>query len=209
MKKLVFSAALVISVGLVGCSEKTTDEEAQKDERPMAEVSTEDALNKETLSLVNNEDGKVSEEEYKQIKFGMTSEEVFNIIGSKGTVVSKSDTDVDSHNFSIYKFETDSESSVSEMTFEGDKLSYKAQIGLETTKIEISLEQLNKLEKGMSKESAFAILGGRGALIAESEVLEIYSYNNQTSDANVTVVFIEDKFKSTGELKSSLQGINS
>lgn len=207
MKKLVFSAALVISVGL--CSEKTTDEEAQKDERPMAEVSTEDALNKETLSLVNNEDGKVSEEEYKQIKFGMTSEEVFNIIGSKGTVVSKSDTDVDSHNFSIYKFETDSESSVSEMTFEGDKLSYKAQIGLETTKIEISLEQLNKLEKGMSKESAFAILGGRGALIAESEVLEIYSYNNQTSDANVTVVFIEDKFKSTGELKSSLQGINS
>lgn len=204
MKKLVFSAALVISVGLVGCSEKTTFEEAQKDERPMAEGLTEDALNKETLSFGNNQDGKVSEEEYKQIKVGMTSEEVFNIVGSKGTVVSKSDTDVDSHNFAIYKFETDSESSVSEMTFEEDKLSYKAQIGLETTKIEINLEQLNKLEKGMSKERAFEILGGKGALIAESEVLEIYSYNNSTFDADVTVVFIEDKFKSTGELKRSL-----
>ena len=204
MKKLVFSAALVISVGLVGCSEKTTFEEAKKDERPMAEGSTEDALNKETLSFGNNQDGKVSEEEYKQIKVGMTSEEVFNIVGSKGTVVSKSDTDVDSHNFAIYKFETDSKSSVSEMTFEEDKLSYKAQIGLETTKIEINLEQLNKLEKGMSKERAFEILGGKGALIAESEVLEIYSYNNSTFDADVTVVFIEDKFKSTGELKRSL-----
>lgn len=90
------------------------------------------------------------------------------------------------------------------MTFEGDKLSYKAQIGLETSEIKINLWQLHKLEKGISKEEAFKILGGKGELIAESEVLEIYSYNNPTSDADVTVVFIEDKFKSTCELKSSL-----
>ncbi len=91
------------------------------------------------------------------------------------------------------------------MTFEGEKLSYKAQIGLETSDIEINLEQLNKLEKGMSKERAFEILGGKGALVAESKVLEIYSYNNNpTSDADVTLKFIEGKFKSTGELKGSM-----
>ncbi|MER2171911.1 MAG: hypothetical protein ABS938_14910 [Psychrobacillus psychrodurans] len=194
MKNLIFSPALVFSIGLVGCSEKTSDEEALIKE----------ASNKETLPLGDNEDGKVSKEVYKQIKVGITSEEVFNIIGSKGTVVSLSDSDDDSHNTAIYKFETDSESSVSEMTFVGDKLSYKAQLGLETSEIKINLGQLNKLEKGISKEEAFKILGGKGAIIAESDVLEIYSYNNSTSDADVTVVFIEDKFKSTGELKSSL-----
>ncbi|WP_329600456.1 hypothetical protein [Lysinibacillus sphaericus] len=171
----------------------------------MAEIPIEDASNKETLSLGVNEDGKVTEEEYKQIKLGMTPEEVFNIIGSKGTVVSKSGTDGDSHNTVIYKFETDGDSSGSEMTFEGEKLSYKAQIGLKTSDIEINLEQLNKLEKGMSKERAFEILGGKGALVAESEVLEIYSYNNNpTSDADVTLKFIEGKFKSTCELKGSM-----
>ncbi|WP_197413032.1 hypothetical protein [Lysinibacillus sp. F5] len=91
------------------------------------------------------------------------------------------------------------------MTFEGEKLSYKAQIGLKTSDIEINLEQLNKLEKGMSKERAFEILGGIGALVAESEILEIYNYNNNpTSDADVTLKFIEGKFKSIGELKGSM-----
>ncbi|MGE7024550.1 hypothetical protein [Solibacillus cecembensis] len=204
MKKLVFSTALVLSLGLVGCSEKTTNEEAQKDEKPIAEIPIEEASNKETSSLGVNEDGKVTEEEYKQIKFGMTPEEVFNIIGSEGTVVSKSGTDGDSHNTVIYKFETEGDSSSSEMTFVRDKLSYKAQIGLETSEIEKNLEQLNKLEKGMSKGRVFEILGGKGALIAESEFLEIYSYNNPISDAVVTLSFIEGKFKSTGELKGSM-----
>ena len=105
MKKIVFSTALVLSLGLVGCSEKTTNEEAQKDEKPIAEIPLEDAS-----KLGFNEDGKVTDEEYKQIKFGMTSEEVFTIIGSKGTVVSKSGSDGDPHNTAIYKFETDGDS---------------------------------------------------------------------------------------------------
>jgi len=199
MKKIVFSTALVLSLGLVGCSEKTTNEEAQKDEKPIAEIPLEDAS-----KLGFNEDGKVTDEEYKQIKFGMTSEEVFTIIGSKGTVVSKSGSDGDPHNTAIYKFETDGDSSGAEMTFEDDKLSYKAQIGLETTEIEINLEQLHKLEKGMPKENVFEILGGKGALIAESEVLGIYSYNNPSSGADVTLLFIDGKFKSNGELKGSM-----
>ena len=203
-EKLVFSTALVLSLGLVGCSGKTTNEEVQKDEKPIAEIPIEDASNKVTLSLGVNEDGKVTEEEYKQIKFGMTPEEVFTIIGSKWTVVSKSGTDGDPHNIAIYKFEIDGDSQGAEMTFEGDKLSYKAQVGLETTELEINLEQLNKLEKGMSKVRVLEIFGGKGALIAESEVLEIYSYKNPTSDADITLKFIEGKFKSSGELKGSM-----
>ena len=38
MKKLVISTALVLSLGLVGCSEKTTNEEAQKDETSLVEL---------------------------------------------------------------------------------------------------------------------------------------------------------------------------
>lgn len=205
MKKLIFSTSLVLSLGIVGCSEKTIKEEAQKDENPIVEISIEDASNKETLSLGVNEDGKVTKEEHKQIKLGMTPEEVFNIIGSKGTVVSKSGTDGDSQNTAIYKFDTEGDSSGGcEMTFRGEKLSYKAQIGLETSDVEINVDQLNNLEEGISKERAFEILGGKGALIAESEVLEIYSYNNPTSDAVVTLGFFEGELKSFGELKGSM-----
>ena len=194
MRKLVFSTALVLSLGLVGCSEKTTNEEV-----PIEELS-----NNETLSLGVTEGGKVTVEEYKQVKFGMTSIEVFNILGTKGTVVSKSGPDEESHTTVIYKFETVGDTSISEMTFEDDKLSYKAQIGLETTEMEVNLEQLNMLIKGMSNEKAFEILGGKGALVAESDVLEIYSYNSPTSDADITVLFIEDKFKSIGEVKRDM-----
>lgn len=190
MKKLVISTAFVLSLGLVGCSEKTTNEEAQKDETSLVELPL-------------NAESKITKEKYKQIKYGMTVEDVFNIVGSKGTIVSKSDSDDDSPRTVIYKFEADGDSSVAEMTFEDNKLSYKAQKGLETTNKEIDLEQLNKFEKGMSKEKVFEILGGKGALIAESDVLEIYSYHNSTSDAEVTLVFIEGKFKSSGELKFS------
>lgn len=191
MKKLVISTALVLSLGLVGCSEKTTNEEAQKDETSLVELPL-------------NADGKITKEKYKQIKYGMTPEDVFNIIGSKGTIVSKSDNDGDSPSTVIYKFEAGGDSSAAEMTFEDDKLSYKAQRGLETSTMEIDLEQLNKFEKGMTKEKVFEILGGKGALIAESDVLEIYSYHNSTSDTDVTLVFIEGKFKSSGELKFSI-----
>ncbi|MFS0877362.1 hypothetical protein [Solibacillus isronensis] len=52
MKNLIFSAALVFSIGLVGCNEKTSDEDALIKE----------ASNKETLPLGDNEDGKVSQE---------------------------------------------------------------------------------------------------------------------------------------------------
>ncbi|MEK4698344.1 hypothetical protein MKX47_02045 [Solibacillus sp. FSL R7-0668] len=189
---------MVLSLGLAGCSEKSINEETQKDEKTVAEIPVGDAS-----KLGVYVDGKVTEEEYKQIKVGMTPEEVFTIIGSKGTVVSKSGADGDPHNTAIYKFDTASHSPGAEMTFEGDKLSYKAQNGLETTEIETNLEQLNKLEKGMSKENVFEILGGKGALIAESEVLEIYSYNNSASDAETTVLFIDGKFKSSGERKGS------
>lgn len=194
MRKRLFSTALVLSLGLVGCSEKTTNEEA-----PIEELS-----NNETLSLGVTEGGKVTVEEYKQVKFGMTSKEVFNILGTKGTVVSKSGQDEELHTTVIYKFETVGDTSISEMTFEDDKLSYKAQIGLETTEMEVNLEQLNMLIKGMSNEKAFEILGGKGALVAESDVLEIYSYNSPTSDADITVLFIEDKFKSIGEVKRAM-----
>lgn len=190
MKKLVISTALVLSLGLAGCSEKTTNEDAQKDE----------------TSLVENPlitDSKITKEKYKQIKYGMTSEEVFNIIGSKGTIVSKNEAQEDSPSTDIYLFKTDNESSVAEMTFVDNKLSYKAQKGLETSTMEIDSEQLNKFEKGMTKEKVFETLGGKGALIAESDVLEIYSYHNSTSDTDVTLVFIEGKFKSSGELQVS------
>lgn len=197
MKKIIFSAALLLSLGLAGCSETANNEGTPTDENKLAEMPISDASNKETLSPI-------TKEKYDQIKMGMTPEEVFAIIGSRGTVLYENKADDDSAESIIYKLNTDSDSSASEVVFEDGKLSYKAQLGLETTRLAVDLDQLSKLEKGMSKESVFKILGGKGAIVGESDVLEIYSYNDATSDALISLSFIDGKFKGKGEIKVNL-----
>ncbi len=108
MKKLVFSAALVVSLGLAGCGETTTKEETPKDEKPAAETPKEDATKQETSAPAAKEGNvKLTEEKFKQIKEGMTYEEVVKIVGAEGKVLSETGSTGEPHHTVMYEFETD------------------------------------------------------------------------------------------------------
>jgi len=88
----------------------------------------------------------------------------------------------------MYEFETDGVLSSSTMMFQGGKLINKTQIGVETSDIEITLDQFNKLENGMIKEKVFEIFGGEGAVISESGDVVMYSYNGTVLGGNASLI---------------------
>lgn len=189
MKKIVFSAALVLSLGLAGCGETTTKDESAKEEKSVAETSNDSK--QETAAPVSKDDGKLTEEKFKQIKDGMPYEELVKIeTGSAG----------EPYHTVMYEFETDGALAASTMIFQGGKLINKAQFGVESSNIEITIDQFNKLENGMTKEQVFEILGGEGAVISESGDVVMYSYNGKTLGANASLMFQGGKLMNKTQL---------
>ncbi|WP_050615567.1 DUF3862 domain-containing protein [Bacillus testis] len=122
--------------------------------------------NTESSSKSSN---KLTKEKFEQIKDGMSYEEVTKIVGSKGTVVSESGDQGSNLHTVIYEFDTDGFMSNATMTFQGGKLINKAQVGLGgDSGAEITLEQFNAIENGMSYEEVTKIIGGEGEVLSES-----------------------------------------
>ncbi len=114
-----------------GCGEEKAKRRIRrKEKKSVTEISKEDATKQETSAQVSKEEGKLNEEKFKQIKEGMTLEEVFKIVGSKGKVISETGTNGDSNHTVIYEFETAGAFSTANMTFEENKIINKTQIGL-------------------------------------------------------------------------------
>ncbi|MEF7496972.1 DUF3862 domain-containing protein [Lysinibacillus sphaericus] len=187
-KKLIFSAALLLSLGLAGCGETATKDDSTNDSKQEASAPAAKA------------EGKLTEEKFKQIKDGMTYEEVVKIIGAEGTIMSETGSAGEPHHTVMYEFETDGVMSSSTMMFQGGKLINKAQFGVETSDIEITLEQFNKLENGMTKEQVFNILGGEGAVLSESGDIVMYTYNGKSLGGNASLMFQGGKLMNKTQL---------
>lgn len=191
-KKLIFSAVLVLSLGLAGCSSDSTKFEKPKEESTKQET-TAPATKEETSS------GKLTEEKFKQIKEGMTFEEVFNIVGSKGKVISETGTDGDSNHTVIYEFETDGSFSTANMTFQGNKLINK--IGMGSSDEKITIDQFNKLQNGMTEAQVFEILGGEGNLISESGNFKIYNYTGEKTLSSISITLQDGKLMNKTQME--------
>ncbi|MBD8520553.1 DUF3862 domain-containing protein [Lysinibacillus fusiformis] len=187
-KKLIFSTALLFSLGLAGCGETATKDASTNDSK------------QEASAPAAKVEGKLTEEKFKQIKDGMTYEEVVKIVGAEGNIMSETGSAGEPHHTVMYEFETDGVMSSSTMMFQGGKLINKAQFGVETSDIEITLEQFNKLENGMSKEQVFDILGGEGAVLSESGDIVMYTYNGKSLGANASLMFQGDKLMNKTQL---------
>lgn len=187
-KKLIFTTALLLSLGLAGCGETATKDESTNDSK------------QEASAPAAKEEGKLTEEKFKKIKDGMTYEEVVKIVGAEGNIMSETGSAGEPHHTVMYEFETDGVMSSSTMMFQGGKLINKAQFGVETSDIEITLEQFNKLANGMTKEQVFDILGGEGAVLSESGDIVMYTYNGKSLGANASLMFQGGKLMNKTQL---------
>lgn len=163
-------------------------------------TNNKDNTSDNNIEQTNDNEGILTAEKFAQIQIGMTYEEVVDIIGTEGTVISESGTKGDPYHTVIYEFETDGRLAAANMTFQDGKLINKSQAGLGNSEVEITLEQFNQLENGMTKDKVFGILGGEGVITSESEDTLMYSYNGTSLSANASLMFQDDKLISKSQL---------
>lgn len=152
---------LIIIIALVGGggedtvntnNEPTTNQETKTEPTP-----------KET------KEGVLTEEKFNQIQNGMTYDEVKNIIGSEGTVMSESGEEGTQFHTAMYDWETDGLFSSANFTFQGGKLINKAQMGVtETSDVSINIDEFNQIKNGMTYDEVVNIIGGEGNMISET-----------------------------------------
>lgn len=134
----------------------------------------------------NNPQDKISYDNFLNISMGMSYEEVRNILGD-GKEVSSNETK--GTKTTMYEYEGKGINNITIM-LENDSVISKSQLNLKEDKSNISLDDYNKINNGMSYETAKELIG-EGQLVTESSMMGsksyIYSYiNTDGSNANFT-----------------------
>lgn len=217
---IVFLVA-ILTLSACGGAEQTTDEqnETKATTQESTEQSEESVSEQKTLATEaeaeNTQETKteagtnnvLTKEKFDKIEIGMTYDEVVAIIGAEGTVMSESGEKGSEFHTIIYEFETDGFMSAATMMFQGGKLINKAQAGLDqNTEVEITLNEYNQLETGMSSQEVFNIIGGEGEITSETGEkgtdyhTVMYTYKGKGSlGANAILMFQGEKLQSKSQ----------
>ncbi|MGM0806476.1 MAG: DUF3862 domain-containing protein [Bacillota bacterium] len=182
---------LIIVVAIAGGGGEEKDTAQNNGAKP---ASTEPAKKEEPKAEENKDT--ISKDEFDKVQDGMTYEEVVKIVGNEGELLSETgEKDTQFHTV-IYSWEGDSGwGANANMTFQGGKLMAKAQAGVGGgSDIEVTLDQFNKLENGMTFEQVTDILGGEGELNSAAGDTKMYSYKGKGDfGANVILSFQGNK----------------
>ncbi|MEK3800392.1 DUF3862 domain-containing protein [Peribacillus sp. FSL H8-0477] len=185
---------IIIAVATSGGDDTSTDDTSINNSTESKDKSKEDKK------------GSLTKEKFGKIKEGMSYEEVVNIVGSKGTVISETGEEGTDLHTIMYEFETDGFMSNSNMMFQGGKLINKAQVGLGGgSDVEITLDQFNEIKNGMTLEEVVSIVGGEGEIISESGEkgssahTVMYSYTGDKLASSVSLMFQGNKLQNKSQ----------
>ena len=147
-------------------------------------------------NTVTKETSGITEEEFDSIETGMSYDEVVAIIGEDGTNISESE--VAGINTVIYEWTSSEIWGNANITFQNGKVVNKAQFGVSSgDDVEITLDQYNSIETGMSYDEVVEILGGEGSLLSDTEIAgsksQIYMWNGTSLGANANITFSDGK----------------
>lgn len=147
-------------------STNTKSNETKADENKESDTKAEEPKEEPKKEA---KEGVLTEEKFNQIESGMTYDEVKNIIGSDGSVLSETGEKGTEFYTVIYEWETDGVFSNANFTFQGDKLLNKSQIGVtDASDATITKEEFDKISNGMTYEQIVEIIGGEGDKLSES-----------------------------------------
>lgn len=201
-------AVIIIGAATSG-GEESTDQAKDTEKTEETSEAKEVAKTEETQTEEKPaaKEGVLTEEKFAQIKDGMTYEEVVAVVGSEGKLLSETGEKGSEFHTVMYEFETDGVLSNSTMMFQGNKLTNKAQVGLGGgSDVEVTLEQFNQIQNGMTLEEVIAIVGGEGEIVSESGEkgsefhTVMYSYTGKGSlGANVSLMFQGNKLQNKSQ----------
>ncbi len=143
---------------------------------------------------------KLTADKFNAIEFGMTYEEVLDIVGEEGTNISES-TIMD-YVTAIYQWEEGLNNF--NVTFENNIVVGKSQFGVNSiTGSNVTLEMYNSIKNGMTYEDVVAVFGSDGALLSTVKTFDtvttIYMWDGNTLGGNCNVTFIDGEFISKSQ----------
>ena len=158
-------------------------------------ISSSNGIESDTAAEEKKSTG-LTEEKYNNIKTSMTYDEVVDIIGEEGTNISESE--IAGIKTIIYEWTSSEKWGNATITFQDGKVVNKAQFGVSSgDNVEITLEQYNSIETGMTYDDVVALLGGEGSLISDTELAgstsQIYMWKGKSIGSNANVTFSDGK----------------
>lgn len=155
------------------------------------------------------EEGVLTQEKFDQIKDEMSYEEVVKIIGSEGTLVSETgEKGTDLHTVMYEWTSADTALGNANFMFQGNKLRTKAQAGLgegANSDVQITAEEFEKIQNGMSYEEVQQIVGGEGELTSETGAagkqyhMIMITYYGDAIGSNAVLSFTENKLETKSQ----------
>lgn len=149
----------------------------------------------ESSSSPENTEG-INADKFNQIQNGMTYDEVVAIIGEDGTSISESElADIKTE---IYEWQSHDGWGNANITFQNGKVVNKAQFGVDSGNgVEITMDQYNSVETGMTYDEVVALLGGDGTLLSDTELAgstsQIYMWEGSSVGSNANITFSDGK----------------
>jgi len=171
---------LFVLFGILG-SGSDSNENSNTNDNSVSNVSTQ---KEEVVSTK-----KLTADKYNSIDFGMSYEDVVGIIGEEGENISE--VAIGDIVTTIYQW--DEGLTNCNVTIQNDEVTGKAQLGIIDSDVKITMEMYNAVESGMSYAEVVEILGGEGAPLSTSKVLDsvsvIYMWNGKTLGSNCNITF--------------------
>ncbi|CAF1443719.1 unnamed protein product [Adineta ricciae] len=108
-------------------------------------------------------------QQYTRIQIGWTQQQVTQLLGDSGTLLSQSGTQNSPYQMTMVQYKgSQSSFSLAIFTFQGGKLFSKAQSGLDTTDYQITPQQYNQLQIGWTRDQVTSLVGSQGNAISEA-----------------------------------------
>ena len=123
----------------------------------------------------------------------MSYEEVVGIIGEEGENISE--VAISDIVTTIYQW--DEGLTNCNITIQNDEVTGKAQFGIITSSVEITMEMYEAVKNGMTYEEVVEIFGGEGAPMSSSKLLDsvsiIYMWEGESLGSNCNITFQDGK----------------
>ena len=184
--------AIVIIAAITGGNDDSTSSSANSD----TTLQKNNISSEQSNTATEKESTGLTEENYDSIETGMTYDEVVNIIGEDGTNISESE--VAGIKTVIYEWTASDGWGNATITFQDDAVINKAQFGVSSgDDVEITMEQYNSIETGMTYDEVVEILGGEGTLLSDTEISgmtsQVYMWSGTSLGANANITFSDGK----------------
>lgn len=184
---------LIVIFGLIGSQGGDNDKQTSNNDSGKQAAATNDTAKEQSKEEPKEEATKISYANFIKIQMGAKQSNVESILG-KGTLDTSSE--IGGIKTEMYSW-TGSGISNMNVTIQNGIVTGKAQMGLDSTYSDVTLEKFNQVKEGMTYEKVKAILG-EGQLTSQSKIMDmesiLYSWINKDG-SNMNCSFSGDKMQ--------------